>query len=102
MRMDSPACLNCRNEVVNISENNLFLSTFGILSHQPLKWQLELELEKPILTNESFWYFEAVGTMFFNLSKVEKGVLWYNLEKVPKKKYYIWWDMRAKHNEDMD
>jgi hypothetical protein len=55
---------------------------------------------------------QGVGTMFFNLSKLEKGKLWrrllvdsffyfFNL-KADNRKLQIWWDMKDNHKSDMD
>ena len=69
MRMDSPACINCKLEGANITESRVALSSFGIISHQPIRWYFDLEMENNLNTTESYYYISSVGTLFFNLTK---------------------------------
>lgn len=69
LRLDSPACLTCREEEVRIEENALFMSAFGIVSHSPVRFKLDLALAHPISVKNSTWNYESVGTYFFSLAK---------------------------------
>ena len=91
MRWDAPACLHCEHEKIEITENKLYFSSFGILSTQPIRWVLDLELEKSINVQESYYEQNAVGTLVFNLSKTVKNELWRNLGvNTTKKSVGIW------------
>lgn len=69
MRLDSPACLNCKTEKVEITNSTIFASVFGIQSHQPLRFLLNLTLFDKIDPYSSSWREDSVGTLFFNLTK---------------------------------
>ncbi len=102
MRIDSPACLNCKNEEIIINESFIKINSFGVYSNQPIRWLVDMQLEKSISPNDSYWQQDSVGTLFLNLSKAVRGDLWLNLEKNETKKISIWWDMRDKYKADMD
>jgi hypothetical protein len=69
MRSDSPACLRCQIEKVEMTNSTLLMSSFGIQSHQPLRFLLNLTLFSDIDPSTSTWKEDSVGTLFFNLTK---------------------------------
>ena len=74
MRIDAPACLNTKIEVIRIEENQIVLSAFGIVSHQPIRYETRINLYQPIVPNLSTYKIEAVGTLYFNLTKLEPSI----------------------------
>lgn len=103
-RMDSPGCLGVKEEAVNITNNTLFLSAFGIQAHQPIRFQLNLTFAHNIAHDASYYNFEAVGTLFFNLSKTDatSGILWRKLLENDAQKIPIWWEMKGTYSKDME
>ncbi|EAR85300.1 hypothetical protein TTHERM_00470730 (macronuclear) [Tetrahymena thermophila SB210] len=102
MRLDAPACLTCKEEIVKIENNTFYMSAFGIISHTPVRFKLNFSLCHPVSIVDSSWNYESVGTYFFSLAKMNNTQLWLNLEKDSNRKVQIWWDMREKHQNDMD
>ena len=68
MRRDSPACGNCNKETGNLTEDKIY-SSFGIISGQPVRYLLELNLNTKINVQTSYFEEESLGTIFFNLEK---------------------------------
>lgn len=100
--MDSPACLTCRIQDIDITEKYFNYTSFGIYSHQPVLFNLYLEFEEPIDVEKSIYKGEAVvGTLYFEFAKQEYGKLWHRAALNIDKKVGIWWDMREKHREVM-
>ena len=77
MRLDSPACIQCKLENITLNNDTIQLNSFGIISDQPIRWHLDIPLLENILVNESSYKTE-VGTISFYLTKVNKG-LWHHL-----------------------
>ena len=69
MRRDSPACGNCNKETGNLTEDKIIYSSFGIISGQPVRYLLELNLNTKINVKTSYFEEESLGTIFFNLEK---------------------------------
>lgn len=61
LRLDSPACLSCKNEYLEIKENYVNMSFFGIFQHIPVRFNLFLEFENPIVVEESFYEVHSIG-----------------------------------------
>lgn len=80
MRLDAPACLTCKEELVKIEDNTFYMSAFGIISHTPVRFKLNFTLFQPISTANSTWNYESVGTYFFSFAKINNTELWSNLE----------------------
>lgn len=99
-RLDSPGCLGVSNEVVNITNNTLFLSAFGIQAHQPIAFTLNLTLFDDVVPENCTWKMEAVGTMFFNLTKAN-DTLWRRLIVQKEKKIPVWWHMGSEQTVEM-
>ncbi|KAL4503021.1 hypothetical protein ABPG72_014250 [Tetrahymena utriculariae] len=72
MRADSPACVHCKVEKIEITNSTLLMSAYGIQSHQPLRFYLNLTLYDEINPELSSWNEDSVGTLFFNLNKIHK------------------------------
>ncbi|EAS04572.2 CS domain protein (macronuclear) [Tetrahymena thermophila SB210] len=72
MRADSPACVHCKVEKIEITNSTLLMSAYGIQSHQPLRFYLNLTLYDEINPELSSWNEDSVGTLFFNLTKIHK------------------------------
>lgn len=49
----------------------VYLRAFGIVSHLPIKYEATIDLYKEIDPSTSFYKQEAVGTIFFNLTKTQ-------------------------------
>lgn len=75
MRADSPACVHCKVEKIEITNSTLLMSAYGIQSHQPLRFLVNLTLFDEINPELSNWNADSVGTLFFNLIKVHKIVI---------------------------
>jgi len=45
------------------------MSAFGVISHSPVRYLLNLTLSDNISVKDSYWNYESVGTYFFSLSK---------------------------------
>lgn len=90
-----------KNEVVNLTKNTLFLSAFGIQTHQPITFTLNMTLFGEIVPENSTWNLEAVGTMFFNLTKTNGTLLWRRLIESKNKKIPVWWHMNSEQSVEM-
>ena len=99
-RLDSPGCLSVTDEVVNFTNNTLFLSAYGVQAHQPIAFTLNLTLFDDIVAENSTWKLEAVGTMFFNLTK-SNDTLWRRLIVQKEKKIPVWWHMNSEQTVEM-
>lgn len=49
----------------------MHIRAFGIVSHHPIRYEVKLDLFKSIDASTSFSKHEGVGTMIFNLTKLE-------------------------------
>lgn len=94
-------CLSVKDEVVNLTNNTLYLSAFGIQAHQPITFTLNLTLFSDIVPENSTWKLEAVGTMFFNLTKNNGTILWRRLIEKKDKKIPVWWHMNSEQSVEM-
>lgn len=88
------------DEVVNLTNQTLFLSAFGVQAHQPIAFTLNLTLFDEIVAENSTWKLEAVGTMFFNLTKAN-DTLWRRLIVQKEKKIPVWWHMNSEQTVEM-
>ena len=102
MRLDSPGCIHCKYEDIQIRDDGLHLSTFGIYSHIPIKFVLDLEFEQAVNASLSRYEIQSLGHIYFELQKQSSETLWYGVEKEQKRKIPIWWDMREKYSTEMD
>ncbi|KRX03579.1 HSP20-like chaperone [Pseudocohnilembus persalinus] len=103
LRKDAPGCMDCnKDETIQIENQKIFASSYGVITHQPVQWILDLELEQEIIPEQSTWLEQGQGTFFFNLTKAQNGTLWENLEKNTTKQHGIWWDMQQKFKKDFD
>ena len=72
MRPDSPSCLHCKIEKTVLTNSTVYVSAFGIFSHQPLRFVLNLTLFGEINYELSSLKEDSVGTLFLNLTKVHR------------------------------
>ncbi|KRX03685.1 HSP20-like chaperone [Pseudocohnilembus persalinus] len=102
LRIDSPGCLTCKVQNIELTENYFNYTSFGIYSHQPVTFNLYLEFEHPIDVEKSKYQNEAtIGSIFFEFVKKEPGV-WRRPNKNQEKQISVWWDMQEKHRKIMD
>lgn len=94
-------CLSVKDDVVNLTNNTLYLTAFGIQAHQPITFTLNLTLFSDIVPENSTWKLEAVGTMFFNLTKNNGTILWRRLIEKKDKKIPVWWHMGSEQSVEM-
>jgi len=45
------------------------MSVFGVISHSPVRYLLNLTLSDNVSVKDSYWNYESVGTYFFSLTK---------------------------------
>jgi hypothetical protein len=81
LRGDSPSCTNCKLEKLEIKDNQIYLDSFGIFTHLPVKFQLNLTLFLEIVPENSTWKEESAGSFAFNLTKKVENSLWNRLGK---------------------
>lgn len=55
LRPDSPACVACKQDKIELKEDSVLVSYLGVLSSTPIHFLLELKLEKKINVTTSFW-----------------------------------------------
>jgi hypothetical protein len=63
------------------------MSSFGIYSHIPAHFLLDLEFEKAVNVSESSYEVQSLGHVFFSLAKAEKDDLWLRVDKNGKHKF---------------
>ncbi|EGR27399.1 hypothetical protein IMG5_196690 [Ichthyophthirius multifiliis] len=104
MRPDSPSCVHCKVEKSEFTNSTLYMSSFGIFSHQPLRFILNLDLYGEINPQLSSIQEDSVGTLVITrIFKQKQKKIWLRLEKIERKKDIpIWWSMRDQHKIDMD
>lgn len=95
--MDAPATLNVEANNVTVTSDKLILSA----SNGRKNFNLELDLHKNIIPEESSWSMASVGRMTFNLKKANGLSRWSKLTK-SSQKMHLWWEMSEKHSKEND
>jgi hypothetical protein len=96
-KLDAPATLNVEANNVTVISDKLILSA----SNGRKIFNLELDLHKNVIPEESTWSMASVGRMTFNLKKANGLSRWSKLTK-SSQKMHLWWEMSEKHSKEND
>lgn len=99
-KLDAPATLNVEANNVTILSNRLILQA----SDGRKNFNLNLELLKSIVPEESKYDMASVGRMTFTLKKADGPARWARLLKSKKKvaHMHMWWEMQEKYNSELN
>lgn len=101
-RLDSPGCLEIKNEVITLEEDRITFVGFCTQSSHRIKFDLDIELHAKIVPDSSSHTMSSVGRLTFTLTKAESAA-WPQPTKGKKPlNVHVWWEMKERYQKQMN